>query len=112
MLPPSLFLFLFSPFYFYFFGLIGSFYLYLICPLGIFCFVLFWDLLFCPLWDLFLTLGAALYILQEVYKIFHTLQRYSHKEDITIMVQMYASARIAGYAMILARHVAIRERPN
>ena len=39
--------------------------------------------------------------------------RYSHKEDITIMMQMYASARIAGYAMILARHVAmIRARPN
>src|SRR3954470_9252272 len=39
--------------------------------------------------------------------------RYSHKEDVTIMMQMYASARIAGYAMILSRHVAmIRARPN
>ena len=39
--------------------------------------------------------------------------RHSHKEDVTIMMQIYASTRIAGYAMILARHVAmIRERPN
>ena len=45
--------------FFYFFGgLIGSFYLSLIFPL--------WDLLFCPLWDLFLTLSITLYILQEV----------------------------------------------
>ena len=28
----------------------------------------------CHFWDLFLTLRATLYILQEVYKIFHTLQ--------------------------------------
>ena len=44
---------------------------------------------------------------------FHTLQKYSHKEDVTIMVQMYAFVGVAGYAMILARHVAmIRARPN
>ena len=67
-------------FYFFFFfsifcifcGLNGSFYLSLICPLGIFCFILFE--IFCPLWDLFLTLRETLYILQEVQKIFHTLQ--------------------------------------
>src|SRR3954463_922911 len=85
-------------------GLNGSFYLTLIC--------LLWDLLICPLWDLFLTLGAALYILQEVYEIFHTLQKYSRKEDVTIMMQMYASACVVGYAMIPARHVAmIRAMP-
>src|SRR3954463_1554514 len=49
----------------------------------------------------------------RIYEIFHTLQRYSQKENVTIMMQTYASARIAGYAMILARHVAmIRARPN
>ena len=105
---PSLFLFLFfsfSLFFNFFGGLNGSFYLTLICPL--------WDLLICPLWDLFLTLGAILYILQEYRRSF-TLYKGTHKkENVTIMMQMYASARIAGYAMILARHVAmIRARPN
>src|SRR4051812_19711502 len=38
----------------------------------------------------------------------------THKKKMQlIMMQMYASARIAGYAMILARHVAmIRAKPN
>ena len=98
--PPSLFLFFFFFFFYflYFFGgLNGSFYLTLICPL----------------WDLLLTLGATLDILQEVYEIFHTLQKYSHKENVTIMTQMYAFSSVAGYAMILARQVAmIRARPN
>src|SRR3954464_13818796 len=56
--------------------------------------------------------GNTLYF-TRVWEIFHTLQKYSHKEDITIMMQIYASARIVGYALILARHVAmIRARPN
>ena len=99
-MPPSLFLFFFFSFsfIFYFFGgLIGSFYLTLICPL---C-------------DLFLTLGAILYILQEYRRSFTLYKGYLHKEDVTIMMQMYASASVAGYAMILGRHVAIiRARPN
>src|SRR4051812_6715105 len=84
-------------FFVFFCGIHGSFYLTLICPL----------------WDLFLNLrGNTLYI-TRVYEIFVTLQKYSYKEDITIMMQMYASARVAGYAMILARHVEmIRARPN
>src|SRR3954471_1620822 len=97
-MPPSLFLFFFSFSLFLFFGgLNGSFYLTLICPL----------------WDLFLTLGAILYILQEYRRSF-TLYKGTHKKKMQlIMMQMYASARIAGYAMILARHVAmIRARPN
>ena len=44
---------------------------------------------------------------------FHTLQKYSHKEDVTIMMQMYASASVVGYAMILVCHGAmIRARLN
>ena len=103
---PSIF-FVFSFFYFFYFfgGLNGSFYLTLICPL--------WDLLILSSLGSFSHFrGNTLYftIIQEI---FHTLQRYSHKEDITIMMQMYAFARIAGYAMILVRHVAmIRARPN
>ena len=53
------FYFLFLLFLF-FCGLNDSFYLSLICPLGIFCFVVFWDLCFSPLWDLFLTLWETL----------------------------------------------------
>src|SRR3954468_10554622 len=68
---------------------------------------------FCPLWDLFLTLGAILYILQEYRRSFTLYKGTQHKENVTIMMQLYASARVAGYAMILARHVAmIRARPN
>src|SRR3954469_12571940 len=56
--------------------------------------------------------GNTLYF-TRIKEIFHTLQRYSHKEDVTIMMQMYASASVAGYAMILAHHVEmIRARPN
>src|SRR3954471_23840685 len=97
-MPPSLFLFFsFSLFFYFFGGLNGSFYLTLIFPL----------------WDLFLTLGAILYILQEYRRSFTLYKRYSQKENVIIMMQMYASARVAGYAMILARHVAmIRARPN
>ena len=80
VLPPSLFLFLFSLFIYFYkknCGLIGSFYLSLICPL--------WDNLICPLlgsfvctlWDLFLTLRSTLYILQEVQKIFTLYKKYS-----------------------------------
>ena len=59
--PPSLF---FIFYFFYFFGgLHGSFYLTLICPL----------------WDLFLTLGAILYILQEYRRSF-TLYKGTHKK--------------------------------
>src|SRR3954462_6195627 len=68
---------------------------------------------FYPLWDLFLTLGAILYILQEYRRSFTLYKGTQHKENVTIMMQMYAFARVAGYAMILARHVAIiRARPN
>ena len=103
---PSLFLFFFFSFSLFFGGLNGSFYLTLIC--------LLWDLLiFVHFWDLFLTLGAILYILQEYRRSF-TLYKGTHKKKMQlIMMQMYASARIAGYAMILARHVAmIRASPN
>ena len=54
----SFFLLLFSLFFIFLCGLNGSFYLTLI--------FLLWDLLVCPLWDLFLTLGETLYILQEI----------------------------------------------
>ena len=60
--PPSLLLFSFFPF----FGLNGSFYLSLICPLWDLLVCPLWDLLVCPLWDLFLTLRITLYILQGV----------------------------------------------
>src|SRR3954470_879329 len=87
---PSLFLFFFFSFFYflYFFGgLHGSFYLTLICPL--------WDILILSSLGSFPQFrGNTLYI-TRVYEIFHTLHRYSHKEDITIMMQMYASARIA-----------------
>ena len=115
---PSLFFFLsfflFSIFL-YFCGLISSLYLSLICPL--------WDLLICPLWDLlffpfcdlFLTLRATLYILQE-YRRSHTLQEVLNikkTEKLSGCMQMYASASLAGYAIILACDVAImRARPN
>src|SRR3954467_7227256 len=108
-MPPSLFLFLFFYFSLYLFifgGLNGSLYLTLICPL--------WDLLILSsLGSFFLTLGAILYILQEYRRSFTLYKGTQHKENVTIMMQMYASARVAGYAMILARHVAmIRARPN
>src|SRR3954467_4070426 len=104
-MPPSLFLFLF----FYFFIFWWPQWLFLfnshLSSLGSFD--------FCPLWDLLLTLGAILYILQVYRRSFTLYKGTQHKENVTIMMQMYASARVAGYAMILARHVAmIRARPN
>src|SRR4051812_45094694 len=82
--------------FFYFCGLHGSFYLTLIRPL--------WDLLiFSSLGSFPHFRGNTLYI-TKVYEIFHALQMYSNKENV---MQMYASARVAGYAMILARHVAM-----
>src|SRR3954463_5863840 len=79
-----------------------------VCPLLSFYFFIFLFFLF---FVFFGGLNGSFYL--TLICIFHTLQRYSHKEDITIMMQMYASARIAGYAMILARHVAmIRARSN
>src|ERR1041384_5040501 len=108
-MPPSLFFyFSFSPFLFifYFFGgLNGSFYLNLICPL--------WDLLILSSLGYFPHFRGNTLCITRVKEIFHTLQKYSHKEDVTIMMQMYASSSVAGYAMILARHVSmIRARPN
>src|SRR3954467_10445493 len=99
-MPPSLFLFFFFSFsFFYFFGgLNGSFYLTLICPL--------WDLLILSTLGSFPHFRGNTLYFTRIQEIFHTLQRYSHKEDIIIMMQMHASARIAGYEMILARHVA------
>src|SRR3954463_16765095 len=107
--PPSLFLFFFFSLFLFFFvffgGFNGSFYLTLICPL--------WDLLILYSLGSFPHFRGNTLYFTSIYEIFHTLQRYSHKLDVTIMMQMYASARIAGYAMILARHVAmIRARPN
>src|ERR1041384_4866704 len=63
--------------------------------------------LICPLWDLLIlsSLGSfphfrgnTLYF-TRIYEIFHTLQRYSHKENVTIMMQMYAAASVAGTCM-------------
>ena len=88
----------------FFGGLNGSFYLTLICPL--------WDLLILSSLESFPHFRGNTIFYKNIGDL-HTLQRYSHKEDVTIMIQMYSSARIAGYAMILARHVAmIRARPN
>ena len=65
--PFSLFISFFSFFYFFIFVASLALSIYLSFVLfGIFSCVLFWDLLICPLWDLFLTLGATLYIVQEV----------------------------------------------
>src|ERR1041384_5636454 len=98
-MPPSLFLFFFFSFSLFFGGLNGSFYLTLICPLR--------DLLILSSLGSFPHFRGNTLYFTRIYEIFHTLQRYSHKEDVTIMMQMYASAGIAGYAMILARHVAM-----
>src|SRR3954468_19148793 len=91
VLPLSLFLFLF-PFFLFFIFFWWPQWLFLfkshLSSLGSFDFVLFGIF--------FLTLGATLYILQEYRRSFTP-----------IMMQMYASARIEGYAMILARNVAM-----
>ena len=97
--------FSFSIFILFFGGLNGSFYFSLICPL--------WDLLILSSLGSFPHFRGNTLYFTRIKEIFHTLQRYSQKENVTIMMQMYASARIAGYAMILARQVAmIRARPN
>ena len=101
------FYFLFFSFFIFciFGGLNGSFYLNLICPL--------WDLLILPSLVSFPHFRGNTLYFTRIQEIFHTLQRYPHKENVNIMMQMYAFSRIAGYAMILARHVAmIRARPN
>src|ERR1041384_5771595 len=105
--PPSLFLFHFL-FFLFFCIFWWPQWLFLfnsnLSSLGSFDFVLF---------GIFSSLRGNTLYFTRIYEIFHTLQRYSYEEDITIMMQMYPSARIAGYAMILMRHVAmIRARPN
>ena len=107
--PFSLLIFLFFSF-FYFFCIFWwppwLFLFNLICPL--------WDLLNFFLFKIFSSLYGQHSIYYKKYKRSFTLyKRYSHKEDVTIMMQMYASASVAGYAIILVRHVAIiRARPN
>src|ERR1041384_8149674 len=99
-MPPSLFLLFFFSFslFLYFFGdLNDSFYLTLIFPL--------WDLLILSSLGSFPHFRGNTLYFTRIYEIFLSLQGYSHKEDIIIMMQMFASARIAGYAKILACHV-------
>src|ERR1041384_8575139 len=107
-MPPSLFLFFFFSFSFYFLffgGLNGSFYLTLICPL--------WDLLILSSLGSFPHFRGNTLYFTRIKEIF-TLYKGTHKKKMQlIMMQMYASARRAGYAMILARHVAMtRAKPN
>ena len=82
---------------------------------GIFYFVLF-GIFFCPLWDIFLTLrGNTLYFTRIIEDLSHFTRSTQHKENMKLSrcMQMYASASVAGCAMILARHVTIiRARPN
>src|ERR1041384_6646879 len=104
-----------SPSLFLFFFLFFSFFIFLVASMALSI------SLICPLWDLLILSsfgsfphfrGNTLHF-KRIKEIFHTLPRYSQKENVTIMMQMYASARVAGYAMILARHVAMnRARPN
>src|ERR1043165_6476353 len=103
------FFFFFFSFFFSFFnffcGLNGSFYFSVICPL--------WDLLILSSLGSFPHFRGNTLYFTRIQEIFHTLQRYSQKENVTIMMQMYDPARVEGYAMILACHVAmIRARPN
>src|SRR3954466_14160157 len=101
-MPPSLFLFLFFSF---FGGLNGSFYLTLICPL--------WDLLILSSLGSFPHFRGNTLYFKRYRRSFTLYKGTQHKENVTIMMKMYASARVAGYAMILALHVAmIRARPN
>src|SRR3954471_3439883 len=105
-MPPSLFLFFSFLFLFLFFWWPQWLFLFNshLSSLGSFDFVLFG--IFSSLW------GQHSIFYKNIGDLSH-FTRYSHKEDITIMMQMYASAMVAGYAMILARHVAmIRARPN
>src|SRR3954466_15757586 len=106
--PLLYFYFFFSFFYFFYFfgGLNGSFYLTLICPL--------WDLLILSTLGSFPHFrGNTLYFTRSIGDLSHFTKSTQHKENVTIMMQMYASVRVAEYAMILARHVAmIRAGPN
>src|SRR3954471_13450096 len=106
--PPSLFFFFFFSFFYFFLFFWWPQWLFLFnshfSSLGSFDFVLLGS---------FPHLGETLYILQEYRRSFTIYKGTQHKENITIMMQMYASARVAGYAMILARHVAmIRQGPT
>src|ERR1041384_3099972 len=78
-MPPSLFLFFFFSFLsfiFYFFGgLNGSFYLTLICHL--------WDLLILSSLGSFPHFRGNTLYFTRIEEIFHTLQRYSQKENVT-----------------------------
>src|ERR1041384_7620616 len=108
-MPPSLFLFSFFSFSLLFLFFWWPQWLFLFnshfSSLGSFDFVHFG--IFSSL------LGAILYILQEYRRSSHFTKGTHKKKMQLIMMQMYASARIAGYAMILARHVAmIRAKPN
>src|SRR3954463_13167573 len=106
MFSPFIFIFAFYFFYFYFFGgLHGSFYLTLICPL--------WDLLILSSLGYFPHFRGNTLYFTRIKEIFTLYKGTLKKKMQLIMMQMYASARIAGYAMILARHVAmIRAKPN
>src|SRR3954468_24159371 len=76
--PPSLFLFLFSSFFYFFYffdGLNGSFYLTLICPL--------WNLLILSSLGSFPHFRGNNLYFTRISEIFHTLQRYSQKENVT-----------------------------
>ena len=107
VLPPSLF-FSFSLFFFFFF----------LWPLRLFLLSLI-----CPLWDLLFVLFGTFSLLKANTLCFTLIKRRSshfirstqHKDKwkLSWCMQMYSSASVAGYAMILARHVAvIRARPN
>src|SRR3954469_19486721 len=76
-MPPSLFLFLFFLFFsfFIFGGLNGSFYLTLICPL--------WDLLILSSLGSFPHFRGNTLYFTRIKEIFHTLQRYSPKKNVT-----------------------------
>src|SRR3954470_9203829 len=101
--PPSLFLFFIFSLFFIFF--------YFWWPPWLFLFNSHFSSL--GSFDFVLTLGATFYILQKYMRSFTLYKSTQHKETVSIMMQMYASARVAGYAMILVRHVAmIRARTN
>ena len=101
--PFSIFLFLFLC------GLTCSFYLSLIFPLHNFLIVYLWDILFVYSLGSFPHFkGNTLYITRMM-KITHFTKSSQHIENwkLSWCIQMYAFASVAGYAMILARHVAI-----
>ena len=106
-------------FYFLFF----SFFLY---PHWLFLFISHlssWDLLVCPLLGSFVLSylgsfphfrGNTLYITRSIEDLSHFTKVLSIKKmKLSWCMQMYASASVAGYAMILVRHVEfIRAMPN